>query len=551
MTIQPVMAQQVGASGTVGPADEIPLEPATLEVVLDYLLAHDPPLHALALAETALAVPMPASVPIDEANVIKGVGSPLELCLPTDLEGIVEGWERARRTGGAQVAVHLRADPDLPVTLHIVDARHRYGVFLGFLVGGIGKLYAETMPVRLRPTVCTWERNELAVILDIDAATTAILGWSRADLIGKRTLELVHPDDVSIAIANWMEMLARPGPTPRPAFRCRHRDGSYVWLENTHDNRLADPLVGRVVSQMVDVSERMIALEALRDNERLLRRLTEALPIGVTQIDAHSGIVHVNERLGELVGVSGATTLTELFARVTSGGQEALDLAIPNLLTRGIAAELQLTFAVPDGLRRCNVDLRSLTNDDGEITGAIACVTDITEQSAMREELERRATFDQLTNCYNRAATLERLDSALRTTSATDAGVAVLFVDLDRFKETNDSIGHAAGDELLRRVAARLLHGARENDIVGRLGGDEFLVVAQNVATSSGALEIARRTIVALSQQTIIETRTILPRASIGIAWTNRAIGTDTLVARADAAMYESKRTGGGPVLWS
>jgi len=545
------MAQQVGSPGTEGPADALPLELATLDAVIDYLLAHEPPLHALALAETALAVSMPANVPIDQANVLKGVGSTLELCLPADLTGIVEAWERARRTGGAQVVVHLRADPELPVTLHIVDARRRYGVFLGFLVGGTGQLYAEAMPVRIRPTVCTWERNELAVIVDIDAATTAILGWTRADMIGKRTLELVHPDDVAVAIANWMDMLARPGTTPRPAFRYRHRDGSYVWLENTHDNRLADPLIGRVISQLVDVSERMIAVEALRRSEGLLRRLTDALPVGVVQIDAHAGIVHANKRLGELVGASGATTLGELFARAATAGREALDIALADLLATGVAAELQLTIDGPHGPRRCNVDLRSLRNDDGQITGAIACVADVTEQSAMREELERRATFDQLTNCYNRGATLERLEAVLRAPSATNAGIAALFVDLDRFKETNDCFGHAAGDELLRRVAARLLHGARENDIVGRLGGDEFLLIAKNVATPEIALEIARRTIATIARRTVIDTQTIMPQASVGIAWTNQSIETDALVARADAAMYESKRNGTGPVLWS
>jgi len=544
------MRQQVGASRPERAPDDNPLDAATIDAVLDYLLTREPPPIAIAIGENGLTVPMPAGVPIDPANVIKDVGSPLELCLPADLVLIVEAWERARQTGGAQVPVHLRVDPALPIVLQIVDARHRHGVFLGFFVGGSGTPYAGAMPARARPTVCTFQSNELGVILDVDDAATAILGWSREDLIGKRSLELLHPDDAPVAIANWMEMLARPGVTQRPALRSRHRDGSYVWFESTHDNRLAQ-LRARVVTQMVDVSERMAAVEALHANELLLRRLTDALPVGVVQVDGHSGIVHVNQRLGELVGVSGATTLNELFARTTLAGHDALEGALDRALANGIATELEVTIDRPAGLRRCSFDIRALANDDGSIVGAIACVADITERAAMREELERRATFDELTKCYNRAAILARLDADLHAANVTDAGVAVLFVDLDRFKDTNDNFGHAAGDELLRRVAARLLHGARANDIIGRLGGDEFLIVARDVASPQAALAIARRAASAIAQRTVIETHAVLPRASIGIAWTNSPIDTDAFVARADSAMYESKRSGDGPVLWS
>jgi diguanylate cyclase (GGDEF)-like protein len=192
--------------------------------------------------------------------------------------------------------------------------------------------------------------------------------------------------------------------------------------------------------------------------------------------------------------------------------------------------------------------LRELTNDDGTVRGAIACVTDVTEAVEMREELERRVTFDELTHCYNRAAILERLDSILGHASRL-SGIAVLFLDLDCFKATNDRFGHAAGDELLRCIGDRLLQSMRGSDLVGRLGGDEFLIVCRDVATPEAALEVAQRIVAAVAQPTTVGTHSITPSSSVGIAWTDAPLNTDAFVAQADAAMYRSKRLATGPVL--
>jgi diguanylate cyclase (GGDEF)-like protein/PAS domain S-box-containing protein len=543
------MVQPEAAAGTARSADEEILDRATLDTALDWLLRQPSSPQAMAMNENGLAVAMPSDVPIRTENVLTGYGSVLELCLPADLPNIVEAWERARRTGGAQVAVHLRVAPAIPVVLHFVDARYRYGVYLAFIAGNRNHVSGpENAPSLFRPRWCTWQRDELAVITEIDEATTAILGWERSDLIGKRTLELVHPDDRPLAIANWMQMLARPGFHPRAPFRYRARDGRYVWLESTHDNRLANPQSKHVVSQMLDVSERMDAIEALRENERLLRRLTEALPIGIVQIDAARRIVHANERIDGITGVAGAVTIDEHFAFAAAPDRAAFDAALRLLLERGIGSEVEVTFASPHD-RRCSVSLLALAGDDGTITGAIACLADITEKVRLREELEARATFDQLTRCYNRQAILERLTLVLPSAGGVCGGIAVLFVDLDGFKEINDRLGHAAGDALLGIVGERLGGNARAGDIVGRLGGDEFLVICHNVDTPQHALDIARRTSAAIALPTVLGAESIVPGASIGVVWTDRPLDSDAIVARADAAMYESKRRAAGPVL--
>jgi len=147
---------------------------------------------------------------------------------------------------------------------------------------------------------------------------------------------------------------------------------------------------------------------------------------------------------------------------------------------------------------------------------------------------------------------MEALEMAL-TTSDEKSRPAVIFVDLDRFKEINDRLGHAAGDELLGVVAKRLVSAVRSDDLVGRIGGDEFLVVCPGIATSAQAMQTARRVADTLRHEVRIKTKRVSCRASIGVAWIGETrADADTLVSQADAAMYEAKRLGSDhPVLYA
>jgi diguanylate cyclase (GGDEF)-like protein/PAS domain S-box-containing protein len=526
------------------------LETETIDAVIDALLGADPPPRVLAAQESGLGIPVPAAVPLGTGQAISGVGSALELCLPGDLQAIVEAWERVRLRRASQVVVHLRDDPGHEVTMHLVDARHRFGVYLVVLVGtrvGLGGTLKK--PELFRPRVCTIDRDEVSVVLALGPTVPQILGWSDQDLVGKKTLDLIHPDDRAPAIANWMEMLGRPGLSQRAIMRYRHRDGQYIWFEVTHSNLLNDPAQRLVRSEMVDVSERMDATERLRAGEQLLRRLTEALPLGVIQIDAARNVVYRNELVLEILATTDSLTLDDQFARVAPADRGRLESALCAVLEHGAKADLEMTIRLGGDARRCSLAVRALSAGNGDISGAILCISDITERVQLREELERRAKYDTLTGCHNRAAILETLEVLMERLQRSNDGVAVVFVDLDDFKAVNDRHGHAAGDELLRLTAERLLNGVREGDVVGRLGGDEFLVVCPAVATPEMALALAHRIAASLAQNVTIDSTTIVPGASIGVAWTDAAVGCDAIVAIADKAMYESKRAAAGPVL--
>jgi diguanylate cyclase (GGDEF)-like protein len=196
------------------------------------------------------------------------------------------------------------------------------------------------------------------------------------------------------------------------------------------------------------------------------------------------------------------------------------------------------------GPRRCNIQLRALTSATGEVAGAVLCILDITEDAQLREQLRDRATFDSLTRCHNRAATLAALRRNLADGPA-ETGIGVIFIDLDHFKQVNDDHGHGAGDQLLQHVATCLRESARDTDMVGRLGGDEFLIICPGVDSALDAARLAERFAGSLATPVRLAGRDYQPRASVGVAWARPGEDADAIIARADEAMYGVKNQRG------
>jgi diguanylate cyclase (GGDEF)-like protein len=218
------------------------------------------------------------------------------------------------------------------------------------------------------------------------------------------------------------------------------------------------------------------------------------------------------------------------------------------VLTNGEPLDLEVSFDRAGDFRRCSIAMRARMTGQGGVSGAILSVMDVTERERLRAEVQRQARFDLLTGLLNRGAILETLENALSRLKP-GGGIAVLFIDLDGFKQINDEFGHAAGDALLRCVGTRLEQAMRAQDTAGRLGGDEFVVVREGVDSSADALAIGTRIHATLTAPTIIGTRHVVPGSSIGVAWTGVAVDQDVLVARADGAMYQAKSNKAGPML--
>jgi len=310
--------------------------------------------------------------------------------------------------------------------------------------------------------------------------------------------------------------------------------------------------VPRVVTSMKEVTPDEASLEEqFLARGQLLNQLSDALPVGVFQVDLDRHITMTNKSFHLIVGVPPRDSFEAQMSTVYDDDRAALDAALAEAFACQSVDGVEIRLRVPTGEsppvttqdRVCLLGLRPLTDGTGIISGAVGCLSDVTDRALLHEELRIRASIDELTSCFNRAATIELVE---RTINARHDGLgrAVIFVDLDGLKAVNDALGHAAGDQLLVNAADQIRTVMRNGDFVGRLGGDEFLVICPRVVSAAQGLEIARRISSALTTSVEIGSDTVELRASVGVVWTMEALDTDTLIARADNAMYESKRLG-------
>ena len=527
------------------------LDAETLENALTTLLTMYPEAPVGAHNQSGVMVPMPESVPLQQNPVLEA-RSGLDLIIRDEL--VMKGWERVNIEGASRYPIRPVNNPDVVGMVYALDLTERHGVILVLSVFDAvdtneGRPVAQAEMPELKPRFATLWKDQRGIIVKTDEALSEILGWSSEEMVGRRSLEFIHPDDHSLAVDNWMDMLASPGPGRRIRLRHLRRDESWVWFEVTNHNLFNDPDHRAVVAEMVDISEEMQAHEELKAREQLLDGLAEAIPVGLFQLDEERQIVYTNDRLHEILGVERADAVGAQLATVSEADRAVLDAALDDVLAKGLQADIEVELHLPptSELRFCTISLRPLSREDGTINGAIACVADITDSARMRAELTRRATFDELTGCYNRAAIMDALDENIAS-GQRQAERAVVFVDLDLFKAINDEHGHAAGDELLGIVAERLQGAVRDGDMVGRIGGDEFLAVCPDIGGPEQAMKLAER--LGQAQREAVRVAaggSVVVQASIGVAWSaGEGADADEMVAKADHAMYESKREGSG-----
>ena len=258
-------------------------------------------------------------------------------------------------------------------------------------------------------------------------------------------------------------------------------------------------------------------------------------------------VAHHSPRLSALLGLDEALLrqrpFLELLARI---GVDVAPLRAALEAERPFK-ELRLSASVPHGTRHWSINGKPLDDDEARIVGWRGVIADVTEQVMAQERLQHLAHTDSLTGLANRFT----LHGALRAAIAQQRLVALLALDLDHFKLVNDTHGHAAGDQLLQHVAARLLACRRPGDLVARLGGDEFAVlVLDDDAAAVGVDALSQRLIDVLEEPVDIAGRATRASASIGVARPSRAgeavVSADDLLVHADIALYAAKKAGRG-----
>jgi diguanylate cyclase (GGDEF)-like protein/PAS domain S-box-containing protein len=292
---------------------------------------------------------------------------------------------------------------------------------------------------------------------------------------------------------------------------------------------------------------------ALRRNfEARFRAVFEHSAVGVALMNETGSILEANSALASILDVANM----QIIGRRVHDFSPAEDVD---------AAERLIHDIVKGDAQSANAEVRFVRRSGSTVWGnitisraegardvrLIALVEDVTQRKALEAKLVHQAFYDALTGLANRALFRDRVEHALTRTSRDRSEVAVLFLDLDNFKQVNDTLGHAAGDSLLKVVAARLLNATRGCDTVARLGGDEFAVILEHVRCENDASVVAERIAHALRTPIDLDSgNTVRVSSSIGIARADGAENVDELLRNADVAMYAAKAGSRGAFLF-
>lgn len=297
--------------------------------------------------------------------------------------------------------------------------------------------------------------------------------------------------------------------------------------------------------------ERDDAIEALQKNEIRLRKLSQAVdqsPAAVLITDLSGIIEYVNPKFTAITGYTMSEILGEN-PRILHSGLVAQELYEQLWAHLSAGEEWQGEFINKHKHGHLfweRARISPLRDEHGQITHYIGIKEDITTQKNYEKELEYRATHDELTGLSNRALLKDRLVQAIGHAQRSGKHVAVIMLDLDRFKIINDNLGHAQGDELLKLVGQRLRDTVRQVDTVARFGGDEFVVLLEAISGPNTAAQVAAKILRALSQPYELAKCSVTLTASLGLSLFPQD-GDDgaTLIRNADVAMYQSKRRRG------
>jgi diguanylate cyclase (GGDEF)-like protein/PAS domain S-box-containing protein len=292
-----------------------------------------------------------------------------------------------------------------------------------------------------------------------------------------------------------------------------------------------------------------VAAGALHNAElyEQIKVLTSSLGEGVFAVDRDGRTWFMNPAAGEMLGLAPDDVIGHPLHERIGGDLEQESAFLQRVLATGETVRNEdALFARGDGSMLPVASTTAPVMRDGEVVGAVVTFRDVTERKAFELQLAHQAFHDTLTDLPNRALFLDRLHHAMAR-SRHARRHALLFIDVDRFKVVNDSLGHQVGDQLLTMVAARLRSCLRRGDTLARFGGDEFTVLMEDIDDSADAMAAAERIITALTAPFEICERELVVSASIGIACTNDDYRSpDELVAFADIAMYRAKAKGGG-----
>lgn len=388
----------------------------------------------------------------------------------------------------------------------------------------------------------------------LDARACEMLGFAPGESQTPRTWgQRIHPDDAANALQAMQAHLDGITNAYQAEYRARHADGHWIWISArgkvVQTSQDGTPL--RVVGTLMDISARKEAEFKLHATQAELQATLKALPDHLFEFsgEGHYRAIH-SQNLNQLAHSPHLLQDRRVHEVLPPEAADACMAAIRAARETGGSHGMQYQLDVPAGTLWFELFMVRKPTVPGEEERFIAIARDISERKQAEEAIRHLAFHDTLTGLSNRRLLMERLERALGSSQRSGTHGALMFLDLDQFKQLNDTQGHDMGDLLLQEVARRLQQSVRAVDTVARLGGDEFVVLVQDLSTDLAdahqhALNVGQKILATLNAPYPLRDALHITTPSIGITlFTGERIAPGELLKQADTAMYQAKARG-------
>lgn len=390
--------------------------------------------------------------------------------------------------------------------------------------------------------------DALGTVLAASVSAVAVMGYDLSLDIGRNIMEFIHPDDVALASSLLENSIEQIGQVTALEIRALHSDGTSMWVEALPRNLLSTHDV--VLITIRDISQRREHEREQRAKEDRFRAVALAAPIAILSIDLAGNCQFVNQQWMQLSGQNAAQALNRGWLDVINRSDQRQILVLRDGVENANQGRMRLRIHDTRGDIRSTIGTwATLLDESGDKIGYVGTIQDITEREALEARLSHQATHDSLTGLPNRVILGEHLTKALASVRRSGEMIGVLFCDLDRFKVVNDSLGHDSGDRLLVSVADRLRSCVRAGDLLGRFGGDEFVIITSGHSDGESIAVVAERIRAAFDEPFEIGAgRPMRCTASLGVAHSSVGATPESLLRDADVAMYRAKENCRGGV---
>jgi diguanylate cyclase (GGDEF)-like protein/PAS domain S-box-containing protein len=386
--------------------------------------------------------------------------------------------------------------------------------------------------------------DDNGVLTYVSPAIEYFAGYAPSEVIGRRFEEFILEEDHQRIRERYLEVLSGRS-SGAGEYRVLTKSGEYRWMRTSSRPVFADGRVAGVQGVLSDISELKRAEEALRESEKRYRTLFQDTRDAINITTRDGQVLDANQSFLDLFGYT-TEDVAELNAKELYVDPVDRRRFQEEMERKGSVRDYEVRLRKKDGTEMdCLVTSTVRLGEDGRVLGYQGFIHDVTERKQVEETIRRLAYYDALTGLPNRTLFGDRLTVAVARARRNRRRLAVMLLDLDHFKDVNDSLGHPVGDQLLQAVGERLTGLLRRSDTVCRMGGDEFLVLLEGISEMEDVAKVAEAILKRLREPVVVKKHELQVTTSLGIAvYPEDGEDGDTLIRNADIAMYRAKEKG-------